>query len=110
MGRTGDGGGLKRVLLSGVGLCVLVAGCTSNPAVVSTHDSAQPASVPVMSRTLEEARQFDIPAGDARSTLNEFSRQSNVQMLFDFTALSGRQTAAVDRPRRRLRQCFRAPG
>ena len=62
MGRTGDGGGMKRVLLSGVGLCVLVAGCTSHPPVV-THDAGHPAPMPAVSGIAQEPRKFDIPAG-----------------------------------------------
>jgi iron complex outermembrane receptor protein len=38
---------------------------------------------------------FHIEAGDAARTLNEFSRQSSLQLLFDYSVVRGRQTHAV---------------
>lgn len=38
---------------------------------------------------------FHIEAGDAARTLNEFSRQSSLQLLFDFSVVRGRRTHAV---------------
>jgi iron complex outermembrane recepter protein len=38
---------------------------------------------------------FHIAAGDAAATLNEFSRQSNLQLLFDYSVVRGRRTHAV---------------
>ncbi len=38
---------------------------------------------------------FHIDAGDATLTLNEFSRQSNLQLLFDYNVVRGRKTRAV---------------
>jgi len=40
-------------------------------------------------------RHFELPAGDAVSTLNEFSRQADLQVLFDFTVLKGVSTRGV---------------
>jgi outer membrane receptor protein involved in Fe transport len=40
-------------------------------------------------------RNFQIEAGDASVMLNEFSRQSDLQVLFDFNVLMGMQTRAV---------------
>jgi iron complex outermembrane recepter protein len=40
-------------------------------------------------------KHFDLPAGDARTTLNQFSQQSDIQLLFDYTQLKGRTTNAV---------------
>ncbi len=40
-------------------------------------------------------REFTIDAGEASRTLNEFGRQSGLQMLFDFSALQGVSTQAV---------------
>src|ERR1700733_8031675 len=40
-------------------------------------------------------RHFDVQAGDAAVTLNEFSRQSDLQVLFDFNILAGMKTRAV---------------
>ena len=40
-------------------------------------------------------RLFDLPAGDASVTLNEFSRQADVQVLFDFNVVKGLKTRAV---------------
>jgi iron complex outermembrane receptor protein len=38
---------------------------------------------------------FHIEAGDATRTLNEFSRQSSLQLLFDYNIVRGRKTHAV---------------
>ncbi|HKT73481.1 MAG TPA: STN domain-containing protein, partial [Steroidobacteraceae bacterium] len=38
---------------------------------------------------------FDLRAGDAAEMLNEFSRQSNLQVLFDFNLLRGIRTHEV---------------
>jgi hypothetical protein len=89
---------MNQALLSCVGLCLVIAGCTSHPAL-STHASghaAPPAALSPQPGVDSELRKFDIPAGDARVALNEFSRQSNLQVLFDFTALRDRQTPAVE--------------
>jgi iron complex outermembrane receptor protein len=40
--------------------------------------------------------EFHIAAGDATLTLNEFSRQAHVQLLWDFNVVKGRVTQAVD--------------
>jgi iron complex outermembrane receptor protein len=40
-------------------------------------------------------RHFDLEAGDASLMLNEFSRQSDLQVLFDFNILRGMKTRAV---------------
>jgi iron complex outermembrane recepter protein len=40
-------------------------------------------------------RRFDLQAGDASLMLNEFSRQSDMQVLFDFNILRGMKTRAV---------------
>jgi hypothetical protein len=38
---------------------------------------------------------FHIEAGDAALTLNEFSHQSSLQLLFDYNIVRGRKTQAV---------------
>src|ERR1700761_7295603 len=38
---------------------------------------------------------FHIEAGDAARTLNEFSRQSGLQLLFEYNIVRGRNTHAV---------------
>lgn len=38
---------------------------------------------------------FSIPAGDATETLNEWSRQADLQVLFDFSALRGTETPRI---------------
>src|SRR5579872_6032813 len=43
-----------------------------------------------------ERQVFHIEQGDAAVTLNEFSRQSAVQLLFDFNMVQGRETNAID--------------
>jgi hypothetical protein len=40
-------------------------------------------------------RQFHIAAGNAQITLNEFSRQAGLQLLYDFTAVAGIRTREV---------------
>src|ERR1700738_2517724 len=40
-------------------------------------------------------RHFELEAGDASLMLNEFSRQSDLQVLFDFNILRGMKTRAV---------------
>jgi iron complex outermembrane recepter protein len=40
-------------------------------------------------------QQFHIDAGDATLTLNEFSRQSNLQLLFDYNIVRGRKTHPI---------------
>src|SRR3954452_2592371 len=40
-------------------------------------------------------RHFELEAGDAPIMLNEFSRQSDMQVLFDFNILKGMKTRAV---------------
>src|SRR5581483_7609815 len=40
-------------------------------------------------------RHYDLEAGDASLMLNEFSRQSDMQVLFDFNILKGMRTRAV---------------
>src|SRR6266581_1885383 len=39
---------------------------------------------------------FHIEAGDATLTLNEFSRQSSLQLLFDYNIVQGRKTRAIN--------------
>ena len=41
-------------------------------------------------------RHFELEAGDASVMLNEFSRQSDLQVLFDFNILRGMKTRAVN--------------
>jgi len=40
-------------------------------------------------------KHFDLPSGDAGKMLNLFAQQAEMQLLFDFTKLAGRQTPAV---------------
>jgi iron complex outermembrane recepter protein len=40
-------------------------------------------------------KHFNLPAGDAGKMLNQFSQQAEMQLLFDFTKLAGKQTHAV---------------
>jgi iron complex outermembrane receptor protein len=40
-------------------------------------------------------RHFDLPAGDARVMLNRFGQQSDIQILFDFTQLTGKTSNEV---------------
>lgn len=47
------------------------------------------------SASLASPAHFDIDAGDAALTLNEFARQSNLMLLFDFAQLKGVRTQGV---------------
>ena len=47
-------------------------------------------------RAASSPQTFHIEAGDASRTLNEFSRQSSLQLLFDYTIVRGRKTQAVN--------------
>jgi iron complex outermembrane recepter protein len=56
---------------------------------------------------------FHIEAGDATLTLNEFSRQAGLQLLFDFSVVRGRTTQAVKgpyEPRDALRRMLASTG
>lgn len=44
----------------------------------------------------EPLHHFELEAGDASVTLNEFSKQSDLQVLFDYTILRGMRTQAVN--------------
>jgi hypothetical protein len=85
---------MNRVLLSYVSLCLLISGCTSSSAL-STHDAGHKMAS-VKSGAHEELRKFNIAAGDAPAALNEFSRQANKQVLYEYTILQTRQTHAVE--------------
>jgi hypothetical protein len=85
---------MNKVLLSLIGLLCLISGCAAS-SVVSTRDADHVAS-PVQSVAPEEAREFHIPAGDAPTALNQFSRQAHRQVLFDYVTLQKRQTRAVE--------------
>jgi hypothetical protein len=85
---------MDRVLLSYVGLVSLMSGCASSSSL-STRD-AEHTPPPVESVAPEEAREFHIAAADAPTALNEFSRQSNKQVLFDLALLNERRTRGVE--------------
>jgi hypothetical protein len=85
---------MNKVLLGYVSLLFLSFGCTS-PSALSTHDAGR--KMPsVESGANEELRKFDIPAGDAPTTLSEWSRQADKRVLFDFSVLRNRQTRGVE--------------
>jgi len=46
-------------------------------------------------RAAPKLQTFHIEAGEATLTLNEFSRQSSLQLLFDYNIVRGRKTRAV---------------
>jgi iron complex outermembrane receptor protein len=52
-----------------------------------------PVSLPALAAT--KLQTFHIEAGDATLTLNEFSRQSSLQLLFDYNIVRGRRTRAI---------------
>src|SRR3981081_4557411 len=51
--------------------------------------------VSLPARAASKLQTFHIEAGDATLTLNEFSRQSSLQLLFDYNIVRGRKTRAV---------------
>ena len=61
------------------------------PAIVCTAAvaAAQPA------RQVEDAREFNIPAGDAATTLRQLSAQAGVELLYSTEAVAGVQTRTV---------------
>jgi len=85
---------MNKVLLSYVGLLCAISGCASSPAV-STHDAVS-GSPAVQPAAHEELRNFNIGAGYAPTTLNQFAQQANEQVLFDFNVVQHRQTQAVE--------------
>jgi len=102
---------MNRVLLSYVSLLSLISGCTSSSAL-STHDAGH--KMPsVESGAHEEVRKFDIAAGNAPTALNEFSRQANKQVLFDYAIVQTRQTRGVEgmlQPSEALRSMLKDTG
>jgi len=50
---------------------------------------------PLIARA-DEKIEFHIEAGDAASTLTEFGRQAQLQILYDYTLVKGRMTHAVN--------------
>ena len=102
---------MNRVLLGYVSLCLLISGCTSS-SVLSTHDAGHKMPA-VESGAHEEVRKFNIAAGEAPTALNEFSRQANKQVLYDFNVLRTRQTHAVEgmlEPSAALRSMLKGTG
>src|ERR1700730_13830792 len=77
-----DGSRLVTLCRSAQRLCALLVVC------LALHTAVASAAGP--------RRHFDLEAGDASVMLNEFSRQSDLQVLFDFNLLRGMKTHAVD--------------
>jgi len=50
---------------------------------------------PAPSAPVEEPRQFNIEAGEAPTTLNEYCQQADKQVLFDYQELRHRRTRSV---------------
>jgi outer membrane receptor protein involved in Fe transport len=53
------------------------------------------AALPVVAVATPKLQEFHIDVGDATLTLNEFSRQSSLQLLFDYNIVRGRRTRAI---------------
>ena len=85
-------GRLAATLLSRLLLCARGALVTSLVFLSSVLLAAL-ASQPALAAS--KLRTFHIDAGDAAQTLNEFSRQSNLQLLFDYNVVRGRKTRAI---------------
>jgi hypothetical protein len=56
---------------------------------------AETPAEPATSAATEEPRQFNIEAGEAPTTLNEYCQQSDKQVLFDYKELRHRITHSV---------------
>lgn len=54
-----------------------------------------PPSTPALAPS-ERPVEFHIPAGDASTTLTEFSNQSQLQLLFDYNIVKGTRTHAIE--------------
>jgi len=80
--------------LSSMGLLWVMAGCVSCSALGTR--SVERSVVLPSPNTAETPREFHIPAADAPTALNVFSRQAGTQVLFDYIVLRLRQTRAVD--------------
>ena len=52
-------------------------------------------AVSLPARAAPKVQTFHIEAGHATLTLNEFSRQSTLQLLFDYNIVRGRRTRAI---------------
>lgn len=52
-------------------------------------------AAPLVSAAEASTRYFDIPAGEAETTLREFAKQSGVQLIYDAQKLSGVRTAGL---------------
>ena len=50
----------------------------------------------IVSEHHQTTRQFHIGAGEAQVTLNEFSRQSGLQLLYDFNTVLGIRTREIN--------------
>jgi iron complex outermembrane receptor protein len=72
------------VLPRSFGMCLSVVGLVLLGLVMSLPALAAP-----------KLQTFHIEAGDATVTLNEFSRQSSLQLLFDYNIVRGRKTRAI---------------
>ena len=57
---------------------------------------AETPTEPATSAATEELRQFNIEAGEAPTTLNEYCQQSDQQVLFDYKELRHRLTHGVN--------------
>ena len=85
---------MNRMLFSCVGVCLVAAGCTAHPPALARDTGRAVASVE--SGAPEESRKFDIPAEDVTVAVPEWSEQGRTKVLFDFSAVRGRQTHAVE--------------
>jgi len=74
-----------------VGRCSRCGNCTGSP----TGRSRSSALGIAPGRAPAEVKRFDIPAGEAFSTLKRFSTQSGEQLIYKADALEGVRTAAV---------------
>lgn len=82
---------MNRMLLILIATLSLMGGCATSSAVKTVEHGP-----PLRAFAAETAREFQIPASDAPTALNTFSRQANTQVLFDYNALRVRQTRAVE--------------
>ena len=83
---------MNRVSLGCVGLLCVLSGCSSHPPL--SNGNVATARAPVFLGQMP--RRFSIATADAPVALTEFSRQADLQVLFDYRQLSGRRTHPIE--------------
>ena len=81
-------------------------------ATVSAHDAGQPVSS-AQQAAYSQPHKFDIASDEATVSLTEFSRQADLQVLFDYQEIHGQRTQPVTgmlKPLEALQSMLRGTG